>query len=143
MAELRPSVLDDYGLMAALRWHVERFSARTEFTTTLLPEQELKVKLPRVVETAIFRIAQEALTNVVKHAKACQVTIQVEEVEGHVRLVIADDGVGFDRKILRQPGGQPGWGLVTMRERATSVGGYLSVNSEPGKGTKVMLEVRE
>jgi PAS domain S-box-containing protein len=142
MAELRPTVLDDYGLMAALRWHVERFSERTELTTTLLPEQELKVKLPPTVETAIFRIAQEALTNIVKHAKASQVTLQVEEVEGGVRLVIADDGGGVDPKILRQPGGQLGWGLVTMRERAAAVGGHLSVNSELGKGTQVVLEVR-
>jgi PAS domain S-box-containing protein len=141
MAELRPSVLDDYGLVAALCWHAERFSERTG-VATLMREEELEGQLPPAVEAAIFRIAQEALTNIGKHAKASLVTLQLKDVAGGVRFTVADDGVGFDPKILRQPGGQPGWGLVTMRERGTAVGGHLSVNSEPGKGTQVVLEVR-
>jgi len=142
MAELRPSVLDDYGLVAALRWHAERFSERTG-VAILMGEEDLKRQLPTAVAAAIFRIAQEALTNISKHARASQVTLQLQDVAGGVRFTVVDDGVGFDPNILRQPGGRSGWGLVTMRERATAMGGNLSVRSEPGKGTQVVVEVRE
>lgn len=91
-------------------------------------------------ETALFRIAQEALTNVAKHARASRVTIGVEETAGAVRLTIADDGVGFDP--AAPPGSPTGWGLVTMRERAVGVGARFSVTSRPGEGTTIALEVR-
>jgi len=140
MADLRPPVLDDYGLLAALRWYGERFSQRTAVATVVQGE-ELAPRLPPAVEMALFCIAQEALTNVAKHAQARQVTMMLEGMAGGVRLTIADDGDGFDPTAPRRPGERPGWGLITMRERAQAVDGHLQVESAPGQGTRVVVEV--
>jgi PAS domain S-box-containing protein len=140
MAGLRPPVLDDYGLMVALRWYTERFSERTGIAT-ILQERQLSPRLPLVVETELFRIVQEVLTNVAKHADARQAIITLERVNGMVQLVISDDGVGFDPTVLRQLKEQPGWGLITIEERAKALGGDVSVESLPGKGTKVIVKV--
>jgi PAS domain S-box-containing protein len=140
MAGLRPPVLDDYGLMVALRWYTERFSERTGIAT-ILQERQLSPRLPLVVETELFRIVQEVLTNVAKHADARQAIITLERVNGMVQLVISDDGVGFDPAVLRQLKEQPGWGLITIEERAKALGGDVSVESLPGKGTKVIVKV--
>ncbi|MFZ1991603.1 MAG: ATP-binding protein, partial [Alphaproteobacteria bacterium] len=109
MAELRPPVLDDYGLMATLRWYGERFSKQTNMAT-IIQGEELTPRLPAPVEIILFRIAQEALTNVAKHAHAKTVTVRLEELEDSVRLTIADDGVGFDHQTHHQQGAKPEWG---------------------------------
>jgi PAS domain S-box-containing protein len=140
MAELRPPVLDDYGLLAALRWYGEQVSDRTGVIMVLKGE-ELTPRLPLEVEATLFRIAQEALANVVRHAQANRVTLTLEEVTGGARLTIADDGRGFDLNALSQLKERPGWGLITMRERAEAVGGKLDVESAPKKGTRVIVEV--
>jgi len=132
MAYLRPPVLDDYGLVAALHWYGEQFVRRTAR-----------------VENALFRIAQEALTNVAKHAQATQVTMTVEMDSTTLRLVVADDGVGFDPSTtlrtspapLAEPDGGRGWGLLTMTERAEAVGGRCHIESNPRQGTRVIVEV--
>jgi len=136
MGELRPAVLDDYGLLAALQWHGQRFSEHTGLPV-LVQGEELAPRLPSTVETALFRIAQEALTNVAKHAQASQVTVTLESVDGGARLTIADDGIGFDPAARHHTG----WGLITMRERAETAGGHLRVESIPGEGTRIVVEV--
>ncbi|MBE9581275.1 MAG: PAS domain-containing protein [Proteobacteria bacterium] len=141
MAELRPPVLDDYGLVAALRWYGEQFTDRTGVATVVQGE-DWTPRLPASLEMALFRTVQEALTNAAKHAQASQVTVTMEQVAGGARLTIADNGDGFDPKVLDRPGKLSGWGLVSMRERAASVGGHLIVKSEPGKGTRIVVEVR-
>jgi len=140
MGELRPAVLDDYGLLAALHWYGQRFGERTGLAVTVQGEETMP-RLPPAVETALFRIAQEALTNVARHAQAGQVTVSLEPVDGGARLTIADDGAGFDPAVPRRPGEPPSWGLLIMRERAEAVGGRLKVESAPGKGTQVVVEV--
>lgn len=140
MGELRPPVLDDYGLFAALRWCGEQFSDRTGVTAVLTGEK-LTPRLPLEVETGLFRITQEALNNVVKHAQAKRVTMTLESVPGRTRLTIADDGVGFDPKAQLQSEMQMNWGLITMRERAHAIGGNLHIETAPGKGTEVIVEV--
>jgi len=140
IADLRPPVLDDYGLGVALRWYIERFSERTG-VATVLQEEELLPRLPIGIETAIFRIVQEVLTNVAKHAQARQVDIILERMDGLIQLSISDDGVGFDPKALRQVKKQPGWGLITIEERAKALGGHISVESMPGRGTRVMVQM--
>lgn len=140
MAELHPAVLDDYGLLAALHWYGERFSARTGIMI-VLEGKELTPRLPLEVEIALFRIAQEALTNVVKYAQTDRVTVTLDRMTGGARLTIVDEGVGFDPKTLYQLKERSGWGLITMRERAEAVGGRLLMESSPGKGTKVIVEV--
>jgi signal transduction histidine kinase len=141
MAELRPPVLDDYGLMAALRWYGERFSSRASIAVDV-QGIELDPRLTLPVENALFRIAQEALTNVTKHAQAAHVTVTVEELNRTtVRLVIADDGIGFDPARLAESNERQRWGLLTMAERAEAVKGYCRVESRPEQGTRVVVEV--
>jgi signal transduction histidine kinase len=140
MADLRPPVLDDYGLMAALRWYGEQFASRTGITVDVHGE-ELDPRLPADVETVLFRIAQEAVTNVTKHAQATQVLMAVEVDDETVRLVVADDGVGFDPARLSEPGERQGWGLLNMTERAEAAGGRCHIESGPAQGTKITVEV--
>jgi PAS domain S-box-containing protein len=141
MADLRPPVLDDYGLMAALRWHGERFSERTGITVTVMGEDPTP-RLPDRVEIALFRIAQEALVNVAKHAQAQEVVLGLEVEDTIMRLIIADDGVGFDPTQTDEMHRRPGWGLVSMTERAEGVGGHCDIRSIPGKGTRIIVEVQ-
>jgi two-component system sensor histidine kinase UhpB len=141
MAELRPPVLDDYGLLAALHWYAEQFAARTGIVVAVEGEDS-DDRFDPMVENALFRIAQEALNNVAKHAQASEVTL-VLELETHVlRLAVHDDGIGFDP--LRSTGrsGDRGWGLFTMTERAEAVGGRCTIESCPGWGTQVTVEVQ-
>ena len=148
MAYLRPPVLDDYGLVAALHWYGEQFARRTDIATVVEGEAPVP-RLAARVENALFRIAQEALTNVAKHAQATQVTVTVEVEGGTLRLVVADDGVGFDPSTtlrtspahLAEPDGDRGWGLLTMTERAEAVGGHCRIESDPRQGTRVIVEV--
>jgi PAS domain S-box-containing protein len=140
MAGLRPPVLDDYGLVVALRWYTERFSERTGIVT-ILQEEEFLSCLPLPHETALFRIVQEVLTNVAKHADARQAVITLERVDGMVQLVISDDGVGFDPAAPRTLKEEPGWGLITIEERAKALGGDVYVKSAPGEGTRVIVRL--
>ena len=148
MAHLRPPVLDDYGLVAALRWYGEQFARRTDIAIAIEGEEPIP-RLAARVENALFRIAQEALTNVAKHAQATQVTVTVEVDSGTLRLVVADDGVGFDPSTtlraslapLAESDGDRGWGLLTMTERAEAVGGHCRIESNPKQGTQVIVEV--
>jgi two-component system sensor histidine kinase UhpB len=141
MADLRPDMLDDYGLLATLRWYGERFSHRTGLAVTVHGDV-LKSRLPLTSEVALFRIVQEALTNVAKHAQACKVMVELEELENIIHLIIADDGRGFDLFSLRRTGEHIGWGLITMEERAAGAGGRLRIESGPGKGTRITIEVK-
>ena len=140
MADLRPEVLDDYGLMASLRWYGERFSNRMGLKLTV-QGNGLNRRLSLAVETALFRIAQEALTNVAKHAQASEIIVGLEEVENRVQLTISDNGKGFDPSALRFRGEHAGWGLITMEERAIAMGGHLTIESGQGEGTRIIIEV--
>jgi signal transduction histidine kinase len=134
--ELRPSALDDFGLVAALERLSASFSDQTgieiDFETALGDE-----RLPVVVETALYRIVQESLTNVVKHARARRVSILLARRNGAIKAVIEDDGRGFD------PAATPsaGFGLVGMRERLALLGGRLEVESSGDTGTTIAAEV--
>jgi signal transduction histidine kinase len=141
MAELRPPLLDDYGLVATLGWYAEQYSARVR-VEVLMIGVEPDPRLPSAVENALFRIATEALTNVAKHAQATQVTMSIDFDEDSLRLVIADDGVGFDTKAPSGNDQDKGWGLMTMSERAETVGGQLRIQSgNAAKGTSIIVEV--
>ena len=141
--QLRPSALDDHGLVPAVETQLKRFSSRTGIEVRLDTRGEPD-ELPEVVQTAIYRVAQEALTNVTRHAGATVVELDLEEEEGAVELRVRDDGGGFDpsavvRTSTDVPGG--GLGLVGMAERARLVGGELDVRSAPGGGTTITLRV--
>lgn len=137
MAELRPPVLDDYGLFAALRQLLTEFAKRSGIAAEL-SGVDLQPRLPSLVETAMFRISQEALNNIAKHAQAKKVEISLYAASDRVVLDITDDGVGFDAG--ETPPDQQHWGLITMRERAEAVGIAFHLESAPGAGTRIALE---
>lgn len=133
---LRPSVLDDFGLEAALRRLTDDFRKTHGVRITLDTAAAPTDRLPPEVESVAYRIAQEALANVARHAAASAVTVRLEGGEGRLRLSVSDDGRGFDppRHAADPP---PGLGLSGMRERVLTVGGWVEVVSRPGGGTTV------
>jgi two-component system, NarL family, sensor histidine kinase DevS len=133
--ELRPKALDDFGLVSALERLVETFSEQTGIQVDLEPRLG-EERLSPDVETTLYRITQEALTNVVKHAQAKRVSIVLTRRSGSVAAVIEDDGRGFSAGSEGN-----GLGLLGMRERITLVGGRLDVESSPGSGTTLSIEV--
>jgi two-component system, NarL family, sensor histidine kinase UhpB len=141
MTELRPPALDDYGIAPALRWYAEQFGLRTGLEVSVEAPVDSVRRTPDV-EIAVFRIAQEALNNVMKHARARRVILSLEDTPDLLRLAIADDGRGCEAAKARdKEGGSPHWGHVMMRERAQSVGGRVRVDSARGQGTRVVVEV--
>ncbi len=131
ITELRPATLDQLGLRAALEDLAERVSsgAGIELTTDLSIASE---RLDPELETVVYRLVQEALTNIAKHADAAGVTLQVTQAEGRLDVLVSDDGTGFDPDVERT-----GFGLTGMRERVELVGGQLQIESKPGSGTRV------
>ncbi len=140
MSDLRPAVLDDYGIVAALRWYGDRVRRASQLPVQVIGSEPAP-RLDGAVETAMFRVAQEALTNAVKHAHASKVTITLEGRGGDVVMTIEDDGVGLDPGAVRVRGPAGGWGLVFMKERCAAVGVNLVIDSSPGKGTRLVVEV--
>jgi two-component system sensor histidine kinase UhpB len=130
---LRPTILDDFGLDAGLRWLAEGFAARTGIEVVVEPGQS--GRLAEETETHLFRIAQEALTNVARHAAATRVVIRMDQQGERILLAIEDNGHGLPA----EPHGG-GMGLIGMRARARSAGGDVSIRSRPGHG--VLIEVR-
>jgi signal transduction histidine kinase len=138
MADLRPPLLDEYGLAAALAWHAEEFSRRTGIRVTVDDEAAEAVRSLRLeAALALFRISQEALNNVLKHARAAAVRIEVVLAGSDVVLTVQDDGAGFDTSSV--PRGR--LGMTTMRERAEAAGGRLEIASAAGRGTRVVATV--
>ena len=141
--QLRPSALDDHGLVPAVEAQLKRFSARTGVEVRMSTEGDPN-ELPEVMQTAIFRVAQEALANVARHAGATVVEVELDEADGRAELRVRDDGAGFDPGAIPRAGTESpgaGLGLGGMAERARLVGGELDVRSAPGGGTSVTLRV--
>ncbi len=138
MADLRPPLLDDYGLLPALKAIGEQFSRRTGIAVGVRGPTHLE-SLPKPVEISLCRIAQEALTNLAKHAHAENVKIEIAQPPDQITLTISDDGIGFDPNTQPRHNDRPGWGMLTMRERAVALGGTLAIDSEPGLGTRVTV----
>jgi PAS domain S-box-containing protein len=138
---LRPTALDDLGLPKTLRNHVEEWSARTGMRADF-HASGLDARLPIDVETTLYRITQEALTNVAKHAEAGRVSVILEARDGEVTLIVEDDGHGFDAEsVLERPGDVPQLGLLGMRERVAALGGTLTIESGPGGPTTLFARI--
>jgi PAS domain S-box-containing protein len=134
---LRPSMLDDLGLEPALRWCTERQAALAGLQAEVRADP-LEQRLDPMIETECFRVAQEALTNVVKHAKARTVTVELTRSDEQLHLSVRDDGVGFDvARVREQAVRGASLGVLSMEERATLAGGGLQYHSTPGHGTEV------
>jgi signal transduction histidine kinase len=138
MAELRPAVLDDFGLAAVLRWYADQFTKRTGVATSVV-EQGPARRLAATTEHALFRMVQNALVNVAKHAGADKAVVTLRTTPRSACLIVADNGEGFDPEAVRQPARDHGWGLMIMRERAAAIGAQLSIESAPGHGTRVVV----
>jgi PAS domain S-box-containing protein len=139
--ELRPALLDDLGLSAALRWYVARYTERSGITTEVTGDPELGTISPEI-KTACFRIAQEALTNVARHARATKATVDVAKRNGDLHLTVSDDGIGFDSRLfLNGASGSRALGLHGMWERALAVAGSLEIDAAPGAGTRVFVTI--
>jgi signal transduction histidine kinase len=141
--ELRPVALETEGLIGALRQRLDAVEQRAGVGARLVMEGEAgTVKLPATLEEALFRIAQEALNNALKHAAPTSVEVRLHVDGGdtgqRVQLQVTDDGQGFDPQAVRDKGGM---GLVSMHERAEKIGAELTIRSAPGEGTRVMVVV--
>ncbi|NCF69117.1 MAG: HAMP domain-containing protein [Chloroflexi bacterium] len=137
--DLRPSALDDLGLVPALRGHAQRLLEHDELDFTI-DGSALQSRLPVEIETAIFRIVQEALNNTVRHAKATQVRASLACTNGVFTGEIVDNGQGFDPETIRVDGRNGrGLGLLGMQERVSQCGGQLEVISKPGQGTRITI----
>nr|MBA2471708.1 sensor histidine kinase [Pseudonocardiales bacterium] len=135
IAGLRPPVLDDLGLAASLESLARSIPLPNVAVDTVM------TNLPEHAETAVYRIAQEALQNVLKHASAEHVQLRLSVAAGAVVLEISDDGVGFDPAATAERAGPVGYGLPGMQQRAELLGGQLTADSAPGRGTVVRLRV--
>lgn len=136
--ELRPTILDDLGLTPALEWLAKGVSERTGVVVTVRAPIG---RLPALVETALYRVIQEALTNAGRHASASTVQVGVRAMEDAVEASVVDDGRGFDAGAALSRRGDRGLGLIGMRERVETLGGWLRVASEPGGGTRLTVRI--
>ncbi|HEY6673390.1 MAG TPA: sensor histidine kinase, partial [Rubrobacteraceae bacterium] len=140
ISDMRPTVLDDFGLAAAIRLQVE--TLRSEGWEVDYEEALGDGRLPTEMETTLFRVAQEALTNVRKHARSSRAHVTLERSGETVRLLVRDEGRGFrPGDTLNQCGPGERVGLSGMRERISLLGGRFEIYSEPGSGTSVVAEV--
>ncbi len=137
IADLRPSHLDDLGLPATLRWYAGEVQSRAPLMVTVEISGEPRPIDP-TANTALFRVAQEALTNVTKHAQATHAAVRLSYLPAVVMLQVKDDGQGFE---VHAPTPRPTWGLLGMEERAALLGGYMAVQSQPGHGACVEMTV--
>ncbi|MDE3088152.1 MAG: GAF domain-containing sensor histidine kinase, partial [Chloroflexota bacterium] len=141
ISDLRPSVLDDMGLVSAVRWYAQQYSERAGIDIDV-QIAGTKRRLASQVETVLFRIAQEGLNNIRRHAHATHATMRLVFADAAVILTIADDGRGFavDQVLGVQPE-RRAWGLLGVQERVSLVGGKFKVDSAPGRGTKMTVEI--
>jgi signal transduction histidine kinase len=141
ITDLRPAQLDDLGLVAALQWYAQEFEKRRAIGTEFVAEG-VRSRLPAEYEIVLFRIVQEALSNVAKHARASHALVKLEFYPAQVRVTIEDDGCGFEPKeVLHQRRLHAGWGLLGIQERALLLGGQCEFDSRPGRGTRIRVKV--
>lgn len=134
---LRPSTLDNLGLAAALRWHFSEFENNTSIriVSNIIPDE---LDLDPKLSILIFRVIQEALTNVVRHSKATKVVIRLEQLNERIHIEINDNGIGITKKDIEKP---RSFGLLGMKERIASWGGEFVISGEEGKGTQLVIDL--
>src|SRR5437762_12148484 len=137
---LHPTLLDDLGLAAAVDWYLKRFGKRHGLRVDLLQER-MNERLQPQTEAAAFRIVQEALTNAAKHAHASSCRVDLQRLTNTLLVTVEDDGIGFDPAPTDRADRSPGLRLIGIRERASRLGGTLRVETAPGKGTRLTVEL--
>jgi signal transduction histidine kinase len=136
-ANLRPLLLDDFGLLAAMEWQLAEFRQQTGLRTRI-QSADTELTVPPETLNTVFRIFQEALTNVARHAQATEVEVTLEARKGELQMEVRDNGLGIAPAALA---GQGSLGLMGMRERAHQAGGHLDISGSPGQGTTVRLRL--
>jgi signal transduction histidine kinase len=136
--ELRPTQLDDFGLIAAMEWHASEFLAGSGLRVDFEHGPDDQDGLDREQATAVYRIYQEALTNVVRHARALAIHIRLEREQNRFVMEIEDDGIGIPQQAVDCPSS---FGLIGMRERARSLGGTMTISRAPRQGTRICVEI--
>jgi len=139
--ELRPSLLDDLGLKAAIQRYTKEYAAKMNIDVDSYISGLDERRLPSEIEVSVYRIIQEALTNIAKYAKASQVSVVLRQRDSSLVAIIEDNGKGFDIDRVMSSKGKKRLGLFGMYERASLIGGNLTIESQPGNGTSVFLEV--
>jgi len=137
--ELRPTILDDLGLVPALQFLSDGISRRTELSIRI--QSSLEGRYAPIIETTVYRVVQEALTNITKHAQAKTVEIQLSNVAKNLQCLVHDDGVGFDVISALSSREHKSLGLVGIRERLNAVGGTLEIDSAVGRGTELLVKI--
>ena len=137
--DLRPTILDDLGLAAALEWRVDEFN-KQEGVQASITIDGMAQRLPREMELVLYRVGQEALSNISRHAAASEVHVVLQRRSAHCILQVTDNGAGFDPAGVSARDGH-GLGLVGMRERIAMIGGELEVASQPGAGAQITARV--
>ncbi|MCL4508902.1 MAG: sensor histidine kinase [Chloroflexi bacterium] len=140
IVELRPGLLEERGLGPAIRWHASEFSHRFGIPVQVRVDG-LQERLSAEIETGLFRIVQEALTNIARHAQAQHVRVLLQRITAEIMVVVEDDGVGFDVHEVRTEADLPGLGLIGMHERATALHGMCCITSHSGVGTRVEVHI--
>jgi two-component system, NarL family, sensor histidine kinase UhpB len=140
LAELHPPMLEEHGLLAALECYAQEFAARTGVQVALSDESQTG-RPPHQIALAAFRIAQEALNNIARHARATQVEIELTYAPEEVMLSISDNGIGFDACADYDDRNRPGRGLGLMQERAQSIGARVEISTALGKGTQITIRI--
>ncbi len=137
--DLRPVMLDDFGLVPTLRWYIQSY-AEGSGPSIELDVEAAKYRVPGDIETALFRITQEAIANAVRHSGGTKVVVRLETASGFVSLAVIDNGDGFDpREAIRHS--QPGLGLLSIKERVELLNGSLTIESNKGRGTRVYVVI--
>jgi len=139
---LHPSALDDLGLVAALESHLAEFRKHHD-TAVMFVHDGMHGRQPPEIERAVYRIVQEAFSNIARHAHASIARVLLRTERGAIRVVIEDDGLGFDVERVEQPGRRRGLGLLGIRERASQLGGKVTVESSLAGGTRIEVELPE
>ncbi len=137
---LHPALLDDLGLAAAVEWYLRGFGKRHDIRVDLLHDR-MDARLSQEVEATAYRIVQEALTNVAKHANATLGRVYLQRLPSTIVITVEDDGRGFDIATTERVGERRGLGLISIRERVASLGGTMRLESLPGKGTRLTVEL--
>jgi signal transduction histidine kinase len=138
ITDLRPSILDHQGLWGALEWQAQEFVQSAEQQLKWCMEVNEQRELPEPMAMAVFRIFQEMLSNVGRHARARTVDVDIVEREGWLHLSVEDDGCGALPQVFESP---QAYGILGMRERARHFGGVIDIDSQPGRGTRMRLSM--
>lgn len=135
--QLRPPILDHLGLYAAIKWQIDEFSKITGIKCNLKIESE-KINLNEEITIAIFRVIQEALTNILRHSKASKLWISIKKINNFITLIVRDNGIGIPKKAIHE---SKSFGLLSMKERISSLNGNFNIQSEENKGTTIKIKI--